>query len=287
MQSPDNIATGNSHRERLKMPRPTAWPMVLAAGVALIATGIATSLAVSAAGLAVFGIALAGWLSELRPGRGEVEVPWVPVARRAQPVAVSQRAVAAPREGLPGHRVYFPEHVHPYSSGVVGGLVGGVAMAAVALAYGMFSGRGVWYPINMLSAVILTRYNAENVQAIEQFDLTSLLVATALHLVISLLVGLFYGILLPTLPTGAMRIAPVIWGGIIAPLLWSSVLYGFMEVINPVMSQHVAWPWFIASQFAYGIVAGWYVATTEQVPVTQTEGGRSVTGTREEADPDV
>ena len=64
--------------------------------------------------------------------------------------------------------------------------------------------------------------------------------------------GLIYGVLLPTLP-GIPR--PLAWGGLLMPLLWTGVSYGLLGIVDPVLNRGVDWPWFIASQFLFGIVA--------------------------------
>ena len=69
--------------ETIMMPKPTAWPMAAAAGVALIATGIATSLLISVAGLSILLIAIGGWVAQLAPGQGEIQEALLPVAQRA------------------------------------------------------------------------------------------------------------------------------------------------------------------------------------------------------------
>ena len=48
------------------LPNPTAWPMVLAVGIALVLGGFALSLIFSIGGAIVFAIALYGWIRELR-----------------------------------------------------------------------------------------------------------------------------------------------------------------------------------------------------------------------------
>ena len=45
--------------------------------------------------------------------------------------------------------------IHPYSAGLKGGIVGGMAMAIVALAYGIVAYGSPWYPINLLAAAAL------------------------------------------------------------------------------------------------------------------------------------
>ncbi len=64
-------------------------------------------------------------------------------------------AVGRLRLGEGGHRMRLPVEVQPLSAGVVGGLVGGVAMAVVALAYGLIAQGSLWYPVNLLSAAAM------------------------------------------------------------------------------------------------------------------------------------
>ena len=91
-------------RETITMPRPTAWPMLLAAGVALVAAGVATSLFVSLLGLAIAAVAIGGWIVQLLPGNGEIEEPRVaPEQRCPRGPAVRPRKVAKDRAG--GSRV--------------------------------------------------------------------------------------------------------------------------------------------------------------------------------------
>ncbi|HVC33629.1 MAG TPA: hypothetical protein VNL16_08980 [Chloroflexota bacterium] len=48
------------------LPRPTAWPAVMAAGICMFMAGIITNLAFSVAGIIIFAIALVGWIREFR-----------------------------------------------------------------------------------------------------------------------------------------------------------------------------------------------------------------------------
>jgi hypothetical protein len=47
------------------MPRPTYWPVIMAAGITLILFGMVTQLAISAVGLTIVAVALAGWIREI------------------------------------------------------------------------------------------------------------------------------------------------------------------------------------------------------------------------------
>ena len=51
------------------IPEPTAWPASLALGATLTLWGLATSLIISAIGLGVFAISIAGWIGDLRHER--------------------------------------------------------------------------------------------------------------------------------------------------------------------------------------------------------------------------
>jgi len=48
------------------IPRPTPWPIAMAFGITFFAAGFLTSAIVLGVGVAVFAIALAGWISEIR-----------------------------------------------------------------------------------------------------------------------------------------------------------------------------------------------------------------------------
>lgn len=58
--------TGWNSPQPESLPRPTAWPLVLALGASLIAWGIVTSWIISVIGLVLFGIGAGGWVAEMR-----------------------------------------------------------------------------------------------------------------------------------------------------------------------------------------------------------------------------
>jgi len=90
------------------------------------------------------------------------------------------------------------------------------------------------------------------------------LIAVVIHVFTSLLVGLLYGTMLPMVPR-----RPVLLGGVVAPILWTGLLHSILGLINPLLDARVDWPWFIASQFAFGIVAGLVVVRQERVATRQ------------------
>src|SRR5207253_2935419 len=167
--------------------------------------------------------------------------------------------------GVPAiHRAWLPIEIYPISAGIKGGLAGGAAMALLAGLYGIVSGNGIWYAMNLLVAGLFPAMATETASQIGTFSLHRFLVAVPIHLLMSLLVGLLYGAMLPMLPRH-----PIVLGGVVTPLLWSGLIYGILDVVNPVMNQHIDWMWFVASQIAFGIVAGLVVVVQERIPTRQ------------------
>ena len=52
----------------MNLPGPSIWPATVGAAVALMAFGVATSLALSALGVLLLAYGLFGWIQELRHG---------------------------------------------------------------------------------------------------------------------------------------------------------------------------------------------------------------------------
>ena len=246
--------------ERIEMPAPTAWPLALALGMTLVFAGFVTAESLSILGAMLAVAAAVGWFREVLPSESQ---EWVAVDHEEVPVTTCRQNVER-IDGSGGSRAWLPIELHPVSAGVKGGLAGGVLMAAVAALYGMLSGNGIWYPINLLVAGLFPGMGTETAQQIGTFHFDRFLVAVPIHLTISLLVGLLYGAMLPMLPRH-----PIVLGGFVAPLLWSGLIYGSLAFVNPVMNQRIDWGWFVGSQFAFGIVAGIIVAMQGQIHTRQ------------------
>jgi len=244
----------------VELPAPTAWPIVLAFGVMLVAAGMVTNAAVSVLGAILAVCGYVGWFRDVLP-REKMES--VPVGAIPQPASTSRRQVERVEfmhRDL--HRARLPLEIYPVSAGVKGGVAGGAAMAVLAMLYGIVSGHGIWYPINLLSVGFFP--TIQTTAQIAAFNMNSLIIASLIHVVTSLLVGLLYGVALPMFPR-----PPILFGGVIAPLLWSGLLHSVLDVINPVMNQRIDWPWFVISQIAFGIVAGIVVSRQERIATWQ------------------
>jgi hypothetical protein len=123
-------------------------------------------------------------------------------------------------------------------------------MPVPALLWSLFTGHGIWYPLNLLAGMVLPGVGNMHVSDLEQFQLSLLLPAVSIHIVLSAIVGLIYGVLLPTLPPVPR---PIAWGGLLMPILWTGVSYVAVNGVNPVLAKEVHWAWFIVAQFVFGI----------------------------------
>jgi hypothetical protein len=246
----------------VEMPRPTVWPMVLALGLMLLAAGLLTNRLFSVLGAVMSVAGLAGWIGQLAPGAGACRERLAPEESRSAPIRPARVRVAHVKPGRPGYRARIPERVHPYRAGLKGGVAGGTVMAITATLYGLISGRGIWYPTNLLAAMVLPQFNTASIDRLKAFSLLALIMGITIHAVASISMGLILAVIMPMLPRGRF-----IWGSLVGPLLWTGAVYGFMGVLNPVMNEHVQWSWFVASQLAYGVAAVLVILRSEKVDV--------------------
>src|SRR4029077_2042836 len=104
----------------------------------------------------------------------------------------------------------------------------------------------------LLAGMVAPGIGEMTIAELEQFRLGLFVVALVIHAAMSIVFGLLNGVLLPTLPEMPK---PFAWSGLLMPLLWTGVSFGLMNAVNPVLHAGVSWPWFVASQFVFGIVA--------------------------------
>jgi uncharacterized membrane protein YagU involved in acid resistance len=259
---------GLGDRPTIEMPRQTIWPMVLGLGVTLLGAGVAMGSAFLVLGAVIFVAGLTGWIREVLPGRGHAEE--LISGQTPGPVDGRPGHVEQFRPGMPGYRFRLPLKVHPISAGVKGGVAGGLVMPLPAFAWALLSGHSIWFPVNLLAGTLLPGVGAMSVADLEKFRWTLVLVGIVIHAAVSLVVGLLYGVLLPTLPKGAGW--QLLCGGVLVPLLWTGLSFGLMGVANPALRAHVDWLWFAISQFVFGLAAAAMVMRSEQVAVAPAGG---------------
>jgi len=253
----ERIEQSSRAPREIEVPASTAWPLVLALGFTLVFAGLLTSASVSILGTVLALAGCVGWFREVFPREHEEIVPVIPeeITVRTERRVV-ERIPIAPEQV----RAWLPVETYPISAGVKGGLAGSVPMAVLACLYGLLKTGSIWYPINLLAAVVYAPSEVPPISQLNSFHPGLFFIAVILHLVTSLLVGLLYGAMLPMF---ARR--PILLGGLIAPVLWSGLLYTMLGLLNPLLASRIDWFWFMASQIAFGIVAGIVVVRQERV----------------------
>jgi len=251
--------------ETIELPASTPWPMITALGFTLICAGVVTHIAVSVVGLLIALRGAVGWFRDVFPESKHQLVRVDALDQSARPIRTSARAVAHLRAGEAGHRVRIPEKFHPYSSGLKGGIAGGIVMAVVACTYGLVAYRSIWYPINLLAAAALPAMTTADLAQLRAFNATAFIVALVIHGLISMLIGLLFAVLLPMLPSRRAAFA----GSLTSPLFWSALTWATLRLINPALNDRIDWRWFILSQVSFGLTTGYIVQHSRMVETMQ------------------
>ena len=258
---PNSATTTTNDSGTLELPAPTAWPLVLAFGITLTFAGLVTSGAVSVLGGFLIIAGAVGWFRNVLPYEAHESVSVTPVEPA---IATTRRDVARLEMANQPQRAWLPLEIYPVSAGVKGGLAGSIIMAVLAMVYGFITGNGIWYPVNLLVAGFFPGAVHATTAQIAEFRMSALLLAIPIHLITSLLVGLLYGVMLPMFPR-----RPILLGGLIAPIMWSGLLYTTLDIINPVMNHRINWLWFVLSQVGFGVVAGLVVSRQQRIRTYQ------------------
>jgi hypothetical protein len=257
----DKLGHGTRNPSEIELPAPTAWPIVLGFGLTLLFAGLLTDVSVSVLGAILSLAGSVGWFREVFPHERE-EV--VEVVAEDRSIVTERQRVERIHVDEAIVRAWLPLETYPISAGVKGGWAGSVAMAVLACLYGLLKTGSIWYPINLLAAGIYTQSMSLEPAQLNAFHAGPFVVALILHGIVSTLVGLLYGAMLPMFPRH-----PIILGGLIAPVLWSGLLYSILGLLNPVLESHINWFWFMASQIGFGVVAGLVVMRQSRVPTRE------------------
>ncbi len=239
------------------IPVPTSGPLIAAFGVSLLFAGLVTSYAVSAVGVlcAIWGAVQ--WFGDCFPHEDLEELP--------EGCEYSVSLGGAGEQAAPAHgvRQVMPAEVHEYRAGVRGGVVGGIAMAVVACGWGVLQHGSVWIPINLLAGIVTPTVEAASIEQLDRFDAAWVMLALLVHGGLSVSAGLLYSVSLPMWPN-----RPMLLGGLLMPAMMSGLAWGTMGLVNPALEQHVSWPYFVASQVAFGVACGALVARGTRVPAS-------------------
>ena len=244
----------------IQLPAPTPWPMVLGLGISLMVAGMVTHWVISLLGVVMAVPAIIGWFFEVLPQEHHVYVD-------VQTEVVEITSTREMLSHLPiddRHRKLLPLETFSVMAGVKGGIAGGLAMIVPAALFGLVRYHSVWYAANLLAAGGFVSWAGENDAFLAQFHLEGLLAASAIHGLTSVLIGLLYGAMLPMYPK-----KPILTAGFIAPFLWTGILHSALGIISPILNARIDWWWFVVSQIAFGLVAGFVVNLQVKVRTPQ------------------
>lgn len=245
-----NTENSNPSTDVILLPTPTAWPIVLSVGIILLLAGLVTNWMISLLGAVLMVRSSVGWFTQVLPHESheEVRVTTQTVEIKSTRVQVARLPIAST------HRKILPIETFTITAGVKGGIAGGIAMLAPAGLFGLIRYHSLWYAANLLAAVAIPDWASKSTAFLSSFHLEGLLLATLVHGLGSILVGLLYGAVLPMFPR-----KPILTAGFMAPLFWTGILYATLETLNPMLIHRIDWKWFIVSQFAFGLATGFVV----------------------------
>jgi hypothetical protein len=255
------LPVDHPHQEHgIQLPSPTAWPVVLSLGIALVMSGMVTSGIVSVLGGALALAAMVGWFRQVLPHEAHEAVE----VSTEETLISSARTVAARLPADATSRKIIPEETFRITTGIKGGIAGGIAMAVPAAIFSIIRYHSIWYAMNLLAAGGFVSWAGASDAFLSEFHLRGLLAAFVIHGLTSLLVGLLYGAMLPMFPK-----YPIVTAGIMVPLLFTGILHSAIGVVSPILNQRIEWFWFVVSQVAFGLVCGFVVNLQAKVRTSQ------------------
>ena len=244
----------------IEVPAPTAWPSFWRLDSHLLFAGLVTSASVSVLGAVLALAGCVGWFREVFPHEHEEVVPVVPEDIR---ITTERRVVERLPVAGSGARVASCSHLSDIG-GCEGRIGGQRRHGRIGLCLRRAEGRK-----HLVSHQSSGRSRLRGIA--EARACTAVFIScrqlrdcfgSARRCVT--LVGLLYGAMLPMF---ARR--PIVLGGLIAPVLWSGLLYTMLGLLNPLLASHIDWLWFMASQVAFGIVAGLVVVRQPRMPTRE------------------
>ena len=264
---PHSHATGHGEPPPgiVRLPASTPWPFLMSLGVVLMCAALVTSMWLLWLGLFLFVISAVGWFRAVLPHEAHEDVPvadeffsFIPEYEKVARIEINET-----------HRAQLPLETFPISSGIKGGILGGIAMVIPAEIYGILRYHSPWYVVNLLGGAGVGVWSNPSVAEMQRFNLQAFITANIIQGATTLLVGILYGAMLPIWPK-----RPILLGGIIAPVAWTGLLYSILGIVNPFLAERIDWYSFAASQVIFGLVAGYVVSRSgrlkrlSQVPLS-------------------
>ena len=154
---------------------------------------------------------------------------------------------------------------YPVSAGVKGGLAGSVAMAVLACAYGVLKAGSIWYPDQSSCRSRVRRIAEARARTAVFIPCRQLrhCSGSPRARVCAGWIALRRDASHVRAPTDRARRTDRP-GAVVGAAVHDS-----RALLNPLLASHIDWPWFIASQVAFGIVAGLVVVRQSRMPTRE------------------
>jgi hypothetical protein len=221
-----------------------------------------TSIAFFYLGLILSGAGIVGWFLQIFPTEAHEIVPVEP-----EDIEITTARRLIQREQHPiseAPRTILPIETFRITTGIRGGVAGGIAMIAPATLFSLLRYHSLWYAVNLLAAGGFVSWAGASDAFLSQFHIEGLLAGLAIHGCVSLLVGLLYGAMLPMFPR-----YPIVTAGFMVPLIFTAILYSAIGIVSPILNERIDWFWFVVSQVAFGLVCGYVVNLHARVRTAQ------------------
>jgi hypothetical protein len=244
----------------VQLPSPTAWPLVLALGISLVIAGMVTNIAVGIVGAVLALMGAVGWFLQVLPEEAHESI-----AVRADVVQISSRRtlIRIPQTEQTRRKILPVETFH-ITTGIKGGIAGGIAMTVPAGIFSVLKYHSFWYATNLLAAGGFVSWAGASDAFLGAFHWQGAVAALFIHGVTSLLVGLLYGAMLQMFPR-----YPIFTAGLMVPFIFTGILYSAIGVVSPILDQRIDWFWFVISQIFFGLVCGYVVNLQAKVRTPQ------------------
>jgi len=260
MHSDPDVSEAHTEPGVVLLPSPTVWPMVMALGISLVLVGMVTNLGVGVLGILLAVAGSVGWFIQVLPHEQHEAVAVRTEAIQIATTRTSVRYLAASQI----RRKILPIETFRVTTGIKGGIAGGIAMTIPAAVFSVLRYHSIWYATNLLAAGGFVSWAGASDAFLSEFHMQGLLAALAIHCVTSLLVGLLYGAMLQMFPR-----YPILTAGFMAPLLFTGILYSALGIVSPILNQRIDWFWFVISQIFFGLVCGFVVNLHAKVRTPQ------------------
>ena len=250
----------SSKNDSVQLPSPTVWPMLLALGISLLLAGMVTNAAIGLLGVLLAAMGSVGWFFQVLPDEAHEAVAVRTEAVQIASALNSSKGVST----VAMHRKILPIETFKITSGIKGGIAGGIAMTAPAAVFSLLRYHSIWYATNLLAAGGFVSWAGASDAFLSEFHLRGLVAALIIHGVLSLLVGLLYGAMLHMFPR-----YPILTAGFMVPLLFTGILYSAIGIVSPILDQRIDWRWFVPSQIVFGLVCGFVVNLEAKIRTPQ------------------